>query len=56
MYFQVLHAIDKFDLFCGIGIKVGLILEANFVQISFGSDYTINRPGFSMKFVALEGR
>ena len=51
-----LQAVDTLDFFCGIGIKVPLIFEKEIVTLWFWSDLTINRPGFSMTFVAVEGR
>ena len=44
-------------MFCGIGIKVSLILDTEYgANLWFWSDSMINRPGFSMTFVAVEGR
>ena len=47
---------DTVDIFCGIGIKVSLIVDTEYAGLWFWSDSMINRPGFNMTFVAVEGR
>ena len=42
-------------VFCGIGTKV-VIIGTDKCSIVFGSDYTINRTGFSLTFLTIDGK
>ena len=41
---------------CGVGLKVLLISDGNIVTIKFSSDYSVNRAGFNITFVPIDGK
>ena len=43
-------------MICGWGLNVLLMSYDNSVSVVFSSDYTVNRSGFNMTFVPVDGR
>ena len=41
---------------CGVGLKVVLISDGNVVIVKFSSDYSVNRAGFNITFVPIDGK